>query len=342
MALGEAGGVLETRFTELVGCQVPIQLAGMGQLATVRLAVAVSDAGGLGMIGWGGAPPEATARWLEEARTMTAGPVGMNFIVAGWADEKTGTLEPEAVAAVKEAASRAKVVEFFYADPDPSLVEMAHAGGALACWQVGSVEEAVAAERAGCDLIVAQGTEAGGHVRGRSGLAVLLDRALPSVKIPVIAAGGIGTGKAMAKALAAGASAVRVGTRFIVAAESEAHPRYIERLIAAEAKDTVLTEAFSTNWPNAPHRVLRASVDAMRRAPDDVVGERVFQWDSEHRFPVHRGDSLTPMLSTTGDIDAMPHWAGESVDAVNRVQPAAEIVRELVDEAERILRTRRG
>ena len=331
--------MLRTRFTGLVGCRVPLQMAGMGQLATPRLAAAVADAGGLGMVGVSGGPPEYVAKALGETRRMTSGMFGANFIVAGLRDTPTGEIDPELAPALEQAASRARVVEFFYADPEPSLVDSTHAGGALACWQVGSLGEAIAAEKAGCDLIVAQGTEAGGHVRGRTGLLALLGDVLPAVRVPVVAAGGIGTGRAMAAALAAGASAVRVGTRFVAAAESEAHPRYVERLIAAEAKDTVLTEAFSANWPNAPHRVLRASVEAMERFPSEVVGERVYEWDPEKRVPAQRGASMVPMRSTTGEIDAMPHWAGESVSAVKRVQPAAEIVRELVEEAESLLRS---
>lgn len=330
--------MLRTRFTELLGCKIPLQMAGMGQLATPRLAAAVADAGGLGMVGVSGAPPEYVVRALEETRRRTSGVFGANFIVDGLRDTPTGQIDPDFIPLLEQAASRARVVEFFYANPEPPLVEATHAGGALACWQVGSVEEALAAERAGCDLIVAQGTEAGGHVRGRIGLLPLLAEVLPSVRVPVVAAGGIGTGRAMAAALAAGASAVRVGTRFVAAEESEAHPRYIERLIAAEAEDTILTEAFSANWPNAPHRVLRACVDAMQRFPSEVVGERVTAWAPEKRVPAHRGDSFVPMRSTTGAIDAMPNWAGESVDAVKRIQPAAEIVRELAEEAEALLR----
>ncbi|MCI4348331.1 MAG: nitronate monooxygenase, partial [Thermoplasmata archaeon] len=234
-------------------------------------------------------------------------------------------------------ASRARVVEYFYEDPHPALVKAAHTGGALVSWQVGSSEEAIAAERSGCDFIVAQGTEAGGHVRGKIGLLALLSEVVPSVKIPVVAAGGIGTGRAMAAALAAGAGAVRVGTRFVAAVESEAHPRYVEKLIAAKARDTVLTEAFSTNWPNAPHRTLRASVEAMQQSTKEVVGERVYQWEPDKRVPVRRGDSFVPMASTTGDLDAMPFWAGESVDSVKKIQSAADIVQELSDEAEELL-----
>jgi nitronate monooxygenase len=233
--------MLRTRFTDLLGCKVPLQMAGMGQLSTPRLAAAVADAGGLGMVGVSGAPPEYVARVLDETRRMTSGVFGANFIVAGLRDTPSGDIDPELAPALEQAASRARVVEFFYDNPEASLVDATHAGGALACWQVGSLSEAIAAERAGCDLIVAQGTEAGCHVRGKTGLLALLGEVVPSVRVPVIAAGGIGTGRAMAAALAAGASAVRVGTRFVAAAESEAHPLYVEKLIAAEAPDTILT-----------------------------------------------------------------------------------------------------
>jgi NAD(P)H-dependent flavin oxidoreductase YrpB (nitropropane dioxygenase family) len=142
----------------------------------------------------------------------------------------------------------------------------------------------------------------------------------------------------MAAALAAGASAVRVGTRFVAAKESDAHPSYVKKLIAAEAQDTILTEAFSANWPNAPHRVLRSSVEAAQKFRGEVVGERVYPWDPNVRIPAARFASLVPMKSCTGEIDAMPHWAGESVSGVTRIQSAGDIVRELADEAEQLLR----
>jgi nitronate monooxygenase len=326
--------MLSTRFTQLVGCTVPIQLAGMGKLSTPKLAATVANAGGLGILGWGGAPVEYVGKWLDECRRMTSGPVGMNFIAPGMIDEATGKIDPEAQEILRATAGRARVVEYFYADPDPALVKIPQAGGALVSWQVGSANEAAAAEEAGCDFIVAQGTEAGGHVRGKISLLTLLSEAIPSVKVPVVAAGGIGSGRAMDAALAAGAGGVRVGTRSVVAAESEAHPQYVKNLIEAEATDTILTEAFSTNWPNAPRRVLRACAEAVGKSTKDVVGERVYQWAPEKRVPVHRGDSFIPMNSTTGDIDVMPQWAGESVNGVKEVQPAAEFVRELTDEAE--------
>jgi NAD(P)H-dependent flavin oxidoreductase YrpB (nitropropane dioxygenase family) len=330
--------MLQTKFTELLGCTVPLQQAGMGKIASPALAAAVAKAGGLGMVsGIGAAPPEYVAKILDGLRRSTSGAFGANFIVAGV--RESGKLDADFLKVLEVAASRAPVVEFFYETPDPELVELAHAGGALVSWQLGSGPEAAAAERAGCDLIVAQGTEAGGHVRGTIGLLALLGEVLPAVKVPVVAAGGIGTGRAMAAALAAGASAVRVGTRFVASEEAGTHPAYVEKLIAAEAKDTILTEAFSANWPNAPHRVLRSCVEAVDRFQGDVVGETSQPWAPNIRVPVHSRDSFVADKTTTGEFAAMPLWAGESVGGVKRLQPAGEIVRELADEAEALLRS---
>src|SRR3989442_1685411 len=281
--------MLQTKFTELLGCTVPLQEAGMGKLASPALAAAVADAGGLGMVsGIGAAPPEYVAKILDGLRRSTSGAFGANFIVDGV--RESGKLDADFVKVLEVAASRAPVVEFFYEQPDAELVEIAHAAGALVSWQLGSAAEAAAAERAGCDLIVAQGTEAGGHVRGKIGLLAVLGEILPAVKVPVVAAGGVGTGGAMAAAPPAGASPVRVGTRFVASEEAGTHPAYVEKLIAAEAKDTILTEAFSANWPNAPHRVLRSSVEAVDRFQGHVVGETAQPWAPNIRVPVHSRD----------------------------------------------------
>lgn len=258
----------------------------------------------------------------------------MNFITDGWRDTPSGEIEPECMAAVRTAATRCRVVEFFYSPPDTMLVDAGHAGGALVSWQVGSPEEAREAERTGCDFVVAQGIEAGGHVRGKTELFALLPKVVTAVKVPVVAAGGIGSGEKMAQAWDAGASAVRIGTRFIAATESEAHPDYVDRLIRASAEDSILTEAFSTNWPNAPHRVLRNCIQAMQRATGEVIGDSARPWAPDVRVPVHRGDSMVPLTTTRGLIEAMPHWAGTSVGAVTERAPAAQIVAELIQDAE--------
>src|SRR5204863_6058625 len=138
--------------------------------------------------------------------------------------------------------------------------------------------------------------------------------------VPVIAAGGIGTGHAMAAALAAGADAVRVGTLFIAAAESTAHPRYVDALISATAEDTVVTTAFGDGWPDAPHRVLRSSIEAGKK-----LGA------------AHSWSPDWPQIGYTGPAEARALYAGQSVGAVRSRQPAAAIVAELVEEAERQL-----
>lgn len=304
-----------TSFTELVGCRLPLQLASLGfalegAIGTPALAAAVSGAGGLGMV-----PNPMSADEVRElvgrARALTEGPIGVGFLV------------PFVVpAAVDAAASEADVVEFFYGEPDPELVRQAHSGGAIAGWQVGSAGEATAAVRARCDYVVAQGVEAGGHVRGTGRLDEVLAATLAAVDVPVLAAGGVGTAERVAELLNAGAAGARVGTRFVAAAESNAHPDYVASLIAASAADTVLTNAFGNGWPDAPHRVLRSAVEAAERHAGDSVG--TLGGDAIPRF------SAQPVTRhVEGEVAAMALYAGESVGAVTRVQPAAEITAEL-------------
>src|SRR5712692_9147355 len=164
--------------------------------------------------------------------------------------------------------------------------------------------------KVGCDYVVAQGTEAGGHVRGGQGLDEVLGQVLASVRIPVVAAGGIATAERAAALIRSGADAVRVGTRFVTSPESGAHPDYVRMLLAATADDTVLTEWFSDGWANAPHRVLRSSVASATRTG----------WKAT--VPPYRGVDRDP--------SDMAMYAGMGVGDVNRSQPAAEVVADLV------------
>lgn len=324
--------MMETRFTRLVGCNVPIQQAGMGAVAPPALAAAVSNAGGLGMIGtarWGGTSIAGLSRLLDDVEQLTDQVFGVNFIVPPpYLDE----IEP---GCFELAARRSRLVEYSFGVPDRTFVDPVHAHGALVCWQVGSREEAMQAVDAGCDLVVAQGIEAGGHVRGTIGLLPLLDAVLTAVDVPVLAAGGIGSGRTMAAVLAAGADGVRVGTRFVAAHEANAHPIWVDQLIDAEAEDTVYTRAFAVGW-DEPHRVLRSCVEAAERFPDDVVGEVVSLDGTRMKTPRFVPEAID--REATGAIEAMSLWAGESVGGVRRRQPAADIVRELSGEAEALLR----
>jgi nitronate monooxygenase len=298
--------VLATRFTALLGCRHPVQQAGMGGADSPDLALAVAAAGGLGML-TGTIGDDALRAQLDVV--PTAAPVGVNFLMP-FLDR----------AAVETAAARSAFVEFFWDTPSAELVDVVHAGGARAGWQIGSGNEARAARDAGCDVIIAQGVEAGGHVRGTTGLLPLLDEVRAVVDVPIVAAGGIGTGRAMAAALTAGADAVRVGTRFLAADESIAHPAYIQALIDACADDTVLTTAFSAGWPDAPHRVLRSCLAA-----------------AEARGPEQSWRTDWPTVHDPGAVDTRALYAGQSVGAVRGRQPAAAIIAELVDEAEATL-----
>ena len=147
--------MIETRFTELLDLSAPVQLAGMPGVCTVELCAAVSNAGGLGMISATHLTPEFLSQELDRLKSLTKGAFGVNFLIP--------FLDLDCV---RVAASKSKVVEFFYDAPDPTLVTTAHSEGAFTSWQVGSLEEAVQASRAGCDFIVAQGVQAGGQEQG--------------------------------------------------------------------------------------------------------------------------------------------------------------------------------
>jgi nitronate monooxygenase len=315
--------VLTTRFTELVGCRVPIQLAGMGSIATAELAAAVTNGGGLGMVGVALLSARGVAALCERMAELARGPFGVNFLMP--------FLDRDALA---EAASRVRVVEFFYGEPERELVDLAHRGGALACWQVGSRAEALSAQLAGCDFVVAQGVEAGGHVRGTLARAQLLDQVASALHVPVLLAGGIGTAADVAAALEAGADGVRVGTRFAAAAESGVHPKYRAALVKANAGDTVLTEAYSVGWPDAPHRVLKSAIEAAEASAEELTGEITVEGRKQ---PVPRFGVVPPSRETSGRIEAMALYAGESVGAVKGTQSAAEILAELAEGAERLL-----
>jgi nitronate monooxygenase len=307
---------LTTAFTELVGCQVPVQQAPMGPVSTPELAVAVADAGGVGSV---------TAQWLSA--------VEVDQMLAGLAAQTTGVLAANFVTedtdreAVEVAAGRVRIVDFFWADPDPALVDLVHRHGALACWQVGSAEEARAAADAGCDVIAVQGSEAGGHIRGQVSLLPLLESVIGRVDLPVLAAGGIGSGSAFAGVLDRGAAGARVGTRFVATDESGAHPAYKQAVVDAVAGATEITGAFGVcplcaTVPRA--RVVRACIDALRDLPGDTVGEAVVGGEL---VCLPRGHGLPPGSAATGHIEAMPMYAGESAAAVTAVEPVAAVMR---------------
>jgi nitronate monooxygenase len=319
--------VLTTPFTELLGCRVPLQQAPMGGVTTPELVAAVAGAGAVGMVPAQMLSANTLEQLLDDLVGLTSGVVGITFLLPFGADP----------ACVEVAAARARLVDFYYGDPDPALVARVHDGGALASWQAGSADEARAAADAGCDLVAVQGMEGGGRVRGRVALLPLLAEVLDTVQVPVVAGGGVATARGVAACLAAGAAAVRVGTRLLATEESGAHPQYVAALLAAGAEDAVLTDAFSVMWPNGPepHRTLRSALAAAESFEGEVVGESRM---GATTLPVPRFGVPCPNRDTTGEIAAMVHYAGQSAGATGEVLPAAQVVTDLAEGAERLLR----
>jgi NAD(P)H-dependent flavin oxidoreductase YrpB (nitropropane dioxygenase family) len=284
----------------------------MSRTVTPELAAAVSNAGGLGMLAMGRSGAEGARRQIDAALALTDKPLGAGFLVL-FLDR----------AALEEAVARLPIVEFFWGWPDAALVPP----GAICGWQIGSVDEAQAAVDAGCRYVVAQGVEAGGHVRGTTPLLKLVPAVREAVDVPVLASGGIGSTDDVRRAMAAGADGVRVGTRFVATVESDAHDLYVERLANGTAADTVVTERFDVGWPDAPVRVLASSLDAAERSTDAIVATITAPDGTVTEVP--RFATTAPTRSTTGNLDAMPLYAGTSIDAVRGRATVGEVMAEL-------------
>ena len=325
---------MRTALCDQLGIEIPIIQAPMGGAVGPRLAAAVSNAGALGTLALWIADIETLRGQVRETRSLTSKPFAVNLNMEFPQEERLEACLQESV----------PIISFFWRDPS-ALVERAKARGAKVMHTVGSAKEACAAVDCGVDVIVAQGWEAGGHVRGMVATMPLVPAVVDAVgPVPVVAAGGIADGRGLAAALSLGASGAWIGTRFLASTEVAIHPRYRERLLNATEDDTVyLDDLFDVGWPKAPHRVLRnETVNAWEAAGRPESGKRPGEGEivatSKSRGPIVRYRSYTPAADLEGDIDALSLWAGQSVAFVRKVQPAAEIVQEIHDEASAILK----
>ena len=325
---------MKTSLCERLGIELPIIQAPMGGAVGPQLAAAVSNAGGLGMLVLWRADAETMRRQISEVRALTSRPFGVNLVLDFPQEDRLSICVEE----------RVPVISFFWRHPS-SLMPRAKSGGAIVMHTVGSAADAKRAVDCGVDIVVAQGWEAGGHVRGMVATMPLIPVVVDAVSpIPVVAAGGIADGRGVAAALALGAAGAWIGTRFLASQEATIHTRYRERLFQAKETDTVYLEnLFDVRWPNAPHRTLRnRTVDAWEAAGRPPSGKRPGEGDviatSRSAGPIVRYQSYTPGADAEGDIDALSLWAGQSVGLVSKLQPAGEIVREISDEADSILR----
>ena len=312
---------MSTPVCGLLGIEQPIVQAPMA--AIPELAAAVSNAGALGMVTLTWSPD--TAAVVREVAALTARPFGGNFILI---EDHHRPLEQALEAGLR-------IASFMWGDPG-SYVRQVHDAGGIVLHTVGSAEEARRAVAAGVDVIVAQGWEAGGHVWGTVATLPLVPAVVDAVApVPVIAAGGIGDARGVAAVLALGAQAAWLGTRFLLAREMPVHEDYRRRLMAAAETDPQwYPNLYDVGWPDSPHRALRNSTarawDAAGRPPDDQrpgAGDVIARFASGES--IVRYEPAPPMTGTTGDIEALSMWAGQSVALARESQPAAEIVAEL-------------
>lgn len=311
--------MIKTELCELLGIEHPIIQGGMAWVATAELVSAVSNAGGLGVIGAGQMPPNVLREEIRRTKAMTSKPFGVNMML----------LHPDIDELFKVVLEeRVPVVTTGAGNPGayvPSLKEK----GIKVLPVVPSVALAKRMERIGADAVIAEGTESGGHV-GELTTIVLVPQVADAVGIPVVAAGGIADGRGYAAALALGAKGVQIGTRFVCAEECTAHENYKRAIIQAKDRDTVVCGR-STGHP------VRAIKNKLTRE---------FERLEKRGAPPEELDKLgTGKLRAAvkdGDVEWGSVMAGQCAGLVSKIQPAAEIIMELTAEAEKIMSDMEG
>jgi nitronate monooxygenase len=311
-----------TPVCELLGIERPIVQAPVA--SDPGLPAAVSNAGALGSVALWWA--DDAGDLVREVAALTDRPFAGNFVLTS---DQHRRLDQALSAGLR-------IVSFLWGDPD-GYVDVVHDAGGLVMHTVGSAEEARRAAGCGVDIVVAQGWEAGGHVWSHVATLPLVPAVVDAVTpVPVIAAGGIGDARGVVAVLALGAQAAWLGTRFLLAEEMPVHEEYRRRLIAASETDAEwYPNLYEVGWPNSPHRAIHNSTAerwevAGRPQPGSRPGEGEVIAHFPTGEPIVRYAPAPPLVGTTGEIEALSLWAGQSVALARRTQPAAEIVADLV------------
>jgi NAD(P)H-dependent flavin oxidoreductase YrpB (nitropropane dioxygenase family) len=317
--------MLKTRFTELIGVEHPVASAGMGGGATSgELVGAVSEAGGLGVVGASFLPPDDVADRVRRARERTSKPIGVNLLLHATEErvDEILALEPD-------------VFSTAWARDDQDLAAIfakAHELGSRVMHMVTRADDAERAVAAGADVLVAQGNEGGGHI-GEIGTVVIVRQVVKAVPdVPVLAAGGFTDGAGLAAALALGADGLLLGTRFLATDEAPAEPAYKNAIVDSDGSDTIMTTLSDSlsgrDWPGAWVRLLRTPfvLEWLGREPE-LRRRRERAWERLEEFERSNAD------------DGLM-WMGQSAGLIDSIKPAAEVVQEIVAEAEEILRSR--
>lgn len=306
---------MKTRITELLGIEYPIIQGGMAWVAEHNLAAAVSEAGGLGLIGGASAPGEVVRDEIRKAKELTKKPFGVNvMLMSPHADDVAKVVVEEGI----------KVVTTGAGNP-AKYMEMWKNAGVKVIPVVASVALAKMMERAGADAVVAEGTESGGHI-GEETTMTLVPQVADAVNIPVIAAGGIGDGRGIAAAFMLGAEAVQVGTRFVVANESIVHENYKERIIKAKDIDSTVTGRTHGH----PVRCLR----------NQMTREYIKMEQEGKSFEELEYLTLGTLRKAVmeGDVTNGTVMAGQIAGMIKKQQSCKEIIEEMMAQAEALLR----
>lgn len=317
--------MIRTPVCDLLGIEHPIALGGMGSATSPALVAAVSRAGGLGALGCHYLTPDQIRVRTAAIRQETNRPFGLNFLLFDTREESfTAALE-----------LRPAVMQFAWARPDQDLkvyFDRAHDAGCLITHMAGSVAEAVRATKAGADVIIAQGTEGGGHVGWMASMPLVpmvVDAVAP---IPVLAAGGFADGRGLVAALALGAQGILLGTRFLATEESPLHPNFKQAIVDSDGHDTQLSEipdiAAGLVWPGAMTRSRRNRF--IERWAGREWALRQSRADAHARLQEAR---------KSGDVDEGPLSMGQDAGLIHDIPPAGEIVTRIAQEAEHILKS---
>jgi NAD(P)H-dependent flavin oxidoreductase YrpB (nitropropane dioxygenase family) len=340
---GGCSGLLTTRLVTEYGVKYPFVGAGMSFVSLANLTAAVTNAGGIGVIGAAPGSPDALLAQIQAVKSMTSGLFGVDFI------NSTGAGGPFTTDAHIDVCIQqgVKIVVFFFETPPAAWVDRLHSSGAKVWMQVSSVAGALEAAAVGVDAIIAQGSQAGGHNRSKTPTLTLVPQIVNAVgSLMVLAAGGIADGKSVAKALAHGADGVWVGTRLVASTEAYAHINYKHRIVQACSSGTVRTTMFGPEWPDQKIRVLRNRVTdrwAGKEShiptpppPPAVIGSTVL---FGNLYPMPKFSAIIPTPDTTGDLEEMCMPAGsESTALVHDIKPAGHIIVEMMTSAHAIMK----
>jgi NAD(P)H-dependent flavin oxidoreductase YrpB (nitropropane dioxygenase family) len=324
---------VETRLTKAFGLRHPFACAGLAFAGmTPPLCIAVAEAGAMGAFGVGKLPPEAVQGSIAAIRAATDGAININFITIFTTDDHITLCEQ----------LRPPVVSFHWGHPPRPWIDRLKTAGISVWEQVGSVAAAKIAADEGIDVIIAQGSEAGGHNYGSLPIFALLPAIIDAVNpTMVLAAGAISDGRGVAGALALGADGVWVGTRMAATREGDIAPGYKDRLVAAQGEDTVLTSLFGRDTLDFnPMRVLRNTIVCDYAGREDeaandpqaqpVIGSMPL---GGMDMPLHRFSNMVPMSEATGDVDQMPLLAGQGVGLIHDLPSAGDVIEAVMADA---------